>query len=818
MTRIKKALCLMLTLCMILGLVACGGKKETSSGSAETNSKDFIYSMKEIPLQLEGADLSDIFVINNKIYAYGMQYDYPEDDGMIDPKDMLRSDMGNPELDTASAETTVSTEEEATTEETTTTEEADEQVVDEIDSTKPIDEDVSGTMKLIVGVFNLDGTIESTFGKTFNSNSGMSCVTADSQGNIYVVLDEYGKDSSDPENVKDVFTLFSYNKNGEENWNMELGDGAKPEDMYYVNQLIIDHNDNIIIKSSTGIEVYGKDSKKISEMVLDEANKSGNLLLMKDNTLALISYGDSNVSLKKIDLANNKVTDGQDFPFNSYNYSYFTSLTNDLLLTDSNGIYVYNDGDTALTKIMDYVDSDIMSTNLYSIRQLDEKSFIGTYYDDETSKTLCAKFTKVDPSTIKDREVLTLGCNYLDTDVRKHIIDYNKENGDYRIKVIDYSIYNTGDDYTVAQTKLNTDIISGNMPDILMMSSDMPVNSYVSKKLFADMNPLLEGDAELKKEDYLQNVFDALSTDGKLYQIAPSFYVFTVFGKASEVGETSGWTFDDLQKLMDSKGPDVVSFSDVTRQDILNYSMWFCNSQLINWQTGECSFNSDGFLKTLEFANQFPKEVEYPEDADDSYWQNYQTMYREGRALLMMYTFSTFDDYNNCEKGTFGEKITPIGFPSDNKNGNTLNFNLDFAISAKSKNQKEAWNFVRYFLTDEYQDQLEYGFPVKLSSLDAQAKKAQEKLYYLDENGSKVEYDNTYNLNGVDVNIDPMTQEETDNVTEFIKSVTQVMNYNTNITDIVNEESTAYFEGQKTAKEVADIIQSRVQIYVNENR
>ena len=63
-----------------------------------------------------------------------------------------------------------------------------------------------------------------------------------------------------------------------------------------------------------------------------------------------------------------------------------------------------------------------------------------------------------------------------------------------------------------------------------------------------------------------------------------------------------------------------------------------------------------------------------------------------------------------------------------------------------------------------------------------------------------------------------MTQEETDNVTEFIKSVTQVMNYNTNITDIVNEESTAYFERQKTAKEVADIIQSRVQIYVNENR
>ena len=34
---------------------------------------------------------------------------------------------------------------------------------------------------------------------------------------------------------------------------------------------------------------------------------------------------------------------------------------------------------------------------------------------------------------------------------------------------------------------------------------------------------------------------------------------------------------------------------------------------------------------------------------------------------------------------------------------------------------------------------------------------------------------------------------------------------------IIKEESAAYFAGQKSAEEVSDIIQSRVQVYLKEN-
>jgi len=62
------------------------------------------------------------------------------------------------------------------------------------------------------------------------------------------------------------------------------------------------------------------------------------------------------------------------------------------------------------------------------------------------------------------------------------------------------------------------------------------------------------------------------------------------------------------------------------------------------------------------------------------------------------------------------------------------------------------------------------------------------------------------------------TEEEAD-LLEYLISVAKPSgNSNTEIMNIITEEAGAYFKGQKSAKDVASVIQSRVQVYVNENR
>ena len=57
-----------------------------------------------------------------------------------------------------------------------------------------------------------------------------------------------------------------------------------------------------------------------------------------------------------------------------------------------------------------------------------------------------------------------------------------------------------------------------------------------------------------------------------------------------------------------------------------------------------------------------------------------------------------------------------------------------------------------------------------------------------------------------------------DEICNFIYSVDKLSYYNQDIINIVIEEAESYFADTKKAEEVARIIQSRVQIYVDENR
>ncbi|MDE5951928.1 MAG: extracellular solute-binding protein [Acetatifactor sp.] len=181
---------------------------------------------------------------------------------------------------------------------------------------------------------------------------------------------------------------------------------------------------------------------------------------------------------------------------------------------------------------------------------------------------------------------------------------------------------------------------------------------------------------------------------------------------------------------------------------------------------------------------------------------------------------SNIRDCKQAIKGWMGEDVTFVGFPTADSNGSTINAgNYTFVISARSKHTEGAWQFVRQYLTPEYQsgDQI-WDMPVLKSAFLDQAKKAMERPYWTDENGNKEYYDDTWYVNGEDIVLEPFTQEEVDEICEFIYSVNRLPYYNENISNIITEEAEAFFVGQKSVQEVAGVIQSRVQVYVNENR
>ena len=91
----------------------------------------------------------------------------------------------------------------------------------------------------------------------------------------------------------------------------------------------------------------------------------------------------------------------------------------------------------------------------------------------------------------------------------------------------------------------------------------------------------------------------------------------------------------------------------------------------------------------------------------------------------------------------------------------------------------------------------------------------------LDENGNPIPEDGTSGISYGDweYSYHIPTQEEVAVLQDLI-SVAEPSSAtgNDEITNIITEEAEAFFKGQKSVSDVANVIQSRVQVYVNENR
>ncbi len=545
----------------------------------------------------------------------------------------------------------------------------------------------------------------------------------------------------------------------------------------------------------------------------------------------------SESKLVEIDVAGRKL--GTEYPYTANGSLMNGTDKYDLLLTRDSGLAAYDIETDTTETIVDWLKSGIDTTAMDTSTGIsvlpDGRIFLITYdydwnggggYSWSSDDQVVNILTEVDPADIPDKKLIKMYAIYLDTAIKRQILEYNKNSTEYEIELTSYQDY-VVNSYDDAVTKLNNDMIAGNLPDILVIDSQLPVDSYISKGLLANLYDFMDKDETFNREDYLQNVFEAYETDGKLYEVVPNFTINTLVGKTSKVGTESGWTMEEFIKFCEENTESVDQvFGDRwgTKASMLQNMIYYNGSNFINKETGECKFNTDEFINLLEFCNKFPKEYEDDSamDMDPNYWNEYESRFREDRALLSQAYVSSFDFFVQQETGTFGEPITVKGYPTSEGNGSVINADTSMAITSKAKNADGAWDFVKYFYSDDFQDLLStrnsYTFPVKISSLEKQAESYKEKPYWLNDDGTKEEYDNYYWLGEERIPIPVNTDADNQRMMDFIKSVNNSGRYDQQALTIINEEAGAFFEGQKSAKDVAEIIQNRVSNYIAENR
>ncbi len=648
-------------------------------------------------------------------------------------------------------------------------------------------------------------------------------------GKVYA-LKSYSYNNYSTETYIEKNYIVSWNPDGSFQWERELGELRTEEEYVYVNAMTAaeDGTVTLILAGDNAytlvVDAQGNvgDKKPMSEETAKVFNNFDRVIDRGDGTFLAVYY-DENDWTKQFIATYDPATDtlGQSTPlpasFVNGGYGNMSiGLNQNLICSNGDGIYTFKIGDENLTQKMNFVNSDLFVSNFSSIVELSDTSFLGVYNENYEGGMKAGLFTYVDPKDIQDKSVLVLAGTYIGNDLEKRVIDFNRSNEEYRIVVKSYDSYNTYDDWQAGYTQLNNDVTTGNMPDILI-TDGLPVENYVAKGLLEDIGKMIEEDEELSQTEFVQNVFDAYSVDGKLYYIIPSFTVSTMIGKREIVGDRTSWTMADMLELQAGLPEGTNMIGELTRQGFFSTMMQFCGRDFVDVDTGKCEFDSPNFISMMEFAKSLPEELS-EEYFGEEYWATYESQYREGRTVLCQTSSGNIRDLNYTVNGSFGGDVTYIGFPTESGCGSYISANECYAISSKSRNKEGAWEFMRYYLTEEYQSELTWGMPTQKKYFDEMAQNATQRPFYLNENGSKEEYDDYFWMNGEQIKLDPLSQEQVDEIVNLICSIDKCYYYNENVMNIINEEMDAFYTDQKSAQEVAKTIQNRVQLYVNENR
>ena len=700
---------------------------------------------------------------------------------------------------------------------------------------------------------------------TIGSTSIVGIMT-DSEGNIWVAergdYHYFDVPEDFTEEEDDMYGKYAYYKDlgssmvirqlditGEEQSSIDLSGISNNGESVYINSANMDKDGNIYIGFDRTICVL--DSTGSESFRLEVQNWIEKLISMPDGSIAYTGYGNSGRILQKIDTQRKDWGEEQELPMIAYNV-YNGGGIYDVVYSDSDNLFGIESENGESIPILSFINCGIGGGSTVDLFMLPDCSVLLSTYNfswDSSNQISSTQneiilLKSVPADSIPPRTVLTLACNGVDWLLRDVIVNFNRTNTQYRIEVIDYSIYGTEDDRNAGITKLTTEIISGNVPDILI-TTGLPFSQYIAKGMIEDIYPFIDSDPELSRDALVEGALQAAEVSGGLYQIFPSFYLYSMWGNPSVLGDEPGWTMDEFLTVINNNPQATSPLGNyITKDTFLMLTVMLGMDRFVDWAEGTTNFDTEEFTKILEFTNTIPSEFEFD-------YENYvgaEELISRGEQIIQ---FGGVGDFISvlATKAVFGGEIVYKGYPTESRSGNVIVVQGSLAMTTECKDKEGAWQFIRQILTEEYNGggSRIFGLPVNKAVFDSLLENAMTQEYITDSDGKEIpvpklgymmtgggtiqftaeNYAEYYEGSGVygrygvlgdDMEyIYAMTQAEANQILVLFDNISGIVGgYDEGLLDIIIEGAQNYFDGMGTAQDAARVIQGKAMLLVSE--
>ena len=298
-------------------------------------------------------------------------------------------------------------------------------------------------------------------------------------------------------------------------------------------------------------------------------------------------------------------------------------------------------------------------------------------------------------------------------------------------------------------------------------------------------------------------------------------FAYSINGVASQknlIGDGK-LTIDKFAQIME-QNPDKEIFSTTSQNEMLNLLFMYNENYFIDYKNKSCNFTDGTFAKVLECAKKFLTEDELMDSYNGDDTTSDETKVSRGDLIFYKTYISDPQQYQVVDL-LFNHEFNITGYPSVEGTDLSASVRSVFSISTSSKYKEQSWEFIKYMFDYVNENAGDYmnGFPVDNDKMDEYLKKACEPVIDTDENGNGEEVPSTYGFgDGLELKLYALTQEQADAIKKLADSITILApdQQNGEVYNILQEEAAAFFTGKKSASDVCEVIQSRINIMINE--
>jgi len=468
--------------------------------------------------------------------------------------------------------------------------------------------------------------------------------------------------------------------------------------------------------------------------------------------------------------------------------------------------------DGVATEYLSFADTDIPPPSYGFGDQpdpiiLDDTRLVYCYSgtESDSSEMILLKRLQENPHTGKT--IITLGGGGVSYDplIAHSVYYFNTSQEEYRIRLREYADiypYEGPEEYQRVLATLISDMSSGNTDDILMGPVFFNFEIMGKSGAVVDMMPYVEKDSVVNADAWIPSVLNLMKTDDAMYRFFPGFSFLGYFGNSDFFGDNPTFSVSEMMQLGDELPDDVRLFPNASPENLFATAIIYDLDSYLD-ESGNFLITESQAQELLDYALRFGVYLSEEELMEVSLQD-----YMRGKEVLSFNYVWSAQNYREIEKLLDTETLF-VGSPTLNGSAAICSPSTSLAISCASEYPDACWEFIKIMMSPEVQQKIiERGiFPVSQSAYDIYIDKA---IHPELRTGAEEETFMTNDRSAVSV-------ECTERLWGMIESLNVTNETDMLLIQIILEELAPALNGSKSAEDTAEVLNSRINVYLQTN-